>query len=71
MFSMCFAGKKAGSGAGSSVSVTPSQSGRDGEDAALAYLTGQGLALVERNFQTRTGEIDLIMKEGKRWFLLR
>lgn len=65
MFSMCFAGKKAGAGKVASASVTPSQSGRDGEDAALAYLLGQGLALVERNFRTKTGEIDLIMKEGE------
>ena len=65
MFSMCFAGKKALAGAAASASAAPSQSGREGEDAALAYLTGQGLALVARNFQTKTGEIDLIMKEGE------
>lgn len=38
-------------------------SGQAGEDAALAYLQQQGLALVERNFRCRGGEIDLIMTE--------
>lgn len=35
--------------------------GRQAEDQALAYLQGQGLKLVERNFRCKTGEIDLIM----------
>ncbi|MCL1886903.1 MAG: YraN family protein [Betaproteobacteria bacterium] len=39
------------------------QSGQAGEDAALAYLLTQGLTLVERNFSSRMGEIDLIMKD--------
>lgn len=37
--------------------------GDAGEDQALAYLTKQGLALVERNFHCRGGEIDLIMRQ--------
>ena len=56
-FSMGFAGKK-------KARQTAAQSGMDGENAALAYLLAQGLALVERNFRTRTGEIDLIMADG-------
>jgi putative endonuclease len=36
--------------------------GRLGEDRALEHLIGQGLALVERNFLCKVGEIDLIMK---------
>ncbi len=36
--------------------------GQAGEDAALQYLTQQGLVLVERNFRCRRGEIDLIMQ---------
>lgn len=39
-------------------------SGQRGEDAALAYLLRQGLALVARNFRCRRGEIDLIMQDG-------
>jgi putative endonuclease len=34
------------------------------ENAALAYMLGEGLKLVERNFLCRYGEIDLILREG-------
>ena len=37
--------------------------GRLGEDAALAHLLAHGLALVERNFRCKGGEIDLVMRE--------
>ena len=39
------------------------RSGQAGEDEALAYLQGEGLTLVERNFRCKSGEIDLIMQE--------
>jgi len=39
--------------------------GREGEDAALAHLSGHGLQLVERNFLCKGGEIDLIMRDGE------
>ena len=35
--------------------------GKEAEDQALTFLKGQGLRLVERNYSTRRGEIDLIM----------
>lgn len=38
--------------------------GADAEDAALAFLRGQGLRLLARNYRCRFGEIDLIMNEG-------
>ena len=38
--------------------------GQRGEQRALAYLLGQGLALVEANFCCSGGEIDLVMREG-------
>lgn len=38
--------------------------GQAGEDAALAYLTAQGLTLLQRNFRCRGGEIDLVMQDG-------
>lgn len=61
-----FARKKERAGKASvSGAVTPAQSGREGEDAALAYLQAQGLALAERNFRTKAGEIDLIMQDGE------
>lgn len=41
------------------------QSGLEGEDDALSFLLKNGLRLLERNFSCRSGEIDLIMKEGE------
>lgn len=38
--------------------------GERGESVALAYLESLGYTLVERNFQTRYGEIDLILRDG-------
>lgn len=40
------------------------QVGDDAERAAERYLMTHGLSLVERNFRTRFGEIDLIMRDG-------
>ena len=34
-----------------------------GEDLALRYLIKHGYRLVERNYRTRRGEIDLILRE--------
>ncbi|MDR1311215.1 MAG: YraN family protein [Burkholderiaceae bacterium] len=39
-------------------------SGRQGEDAALAYLERCGLRFLQRNYRCRLGEIDLIMQES-------
>lgn len=39
--------------------------GRAGEDAALAEYLRRGFTLTARNFQTRWGEIDLIVTDGK------
>lgn len=39
--------------------------GKAGEDAALQKYEEQGFTLVERNFQTRYGEIDLILKNER------
>lgn len=41
------------------------EAGRDAEDRACALLRGQGLKLLERNFRCRSGEIDLIMRDGE------
>lgn len=38
--------------------------GQAGEAAAAALLTGQGLAVVARNYATRGGEVDLICLDG-------
>ncbi len=34
------------------------------EDLALAYLRGHGLELVARNYRSRFGELDLVLREG-------
>ena len=39
--------------------------GGAGEDAALEAYLQKGFALVERNYQTRYGEIDLIVKNDR------
>jgi putative endonuclease len=39
--------------------------GQAAEALAAAYLTGQGLDIVDRNFRCRFGEIDLIAREGE------
>lgn len=44
--------------------TTRQQTGAAAEDAALAFLCGQGLVLLARNFRCRGGEIDLIMRHG-------
>ncbi len=38
--------------------------GRNAEDLACDYLEGQGLVLIERNYRCRSGELDLVMKDG-------
>jgi len=38
-----------------------------GEQAAANYLTNLGYELVEKNFQSRAGEIDLILRDQDAW----
>ena len=38
--------------------------GKDAEDACCDYLKSQGLKLVDRNFNCRLGEIDIIMNDN-------
>lgn len=40
-------------------------SGQQGEDIALAFLLKKGFKLIQRNFRSRAGEIDLIMQNEK------
>jgi putative endonuclease len=44
--------------------VPASAAGASAEAIAAAYLTQRGLRIVERNFRTRHGEIDLIARDG-------
>lgn len=38
--------------------------GERGEDAAVAYLERAGLTIVERNWRTRCGEVDIVALDG-------
>jgi putative endonuclease len=40
------------------------ESGRHAEDVAAAFLQQSGLKVIERNYQCRFGEIDLIARDG-------
>ena len=40
------------------------KTGFEKEQLAADYLSGLGMQILERNFYTRTGEIDLIAKDG-------
>ncbi len=39
--------------------------GTEGEDAALKYLRGLGYAILDRNFKTRLGELDIVARDQK------
>ena len=41
-----------------------SRTGRTGEDIAAEYLAAKGMKLIAKNFRTKGGEIDLIMRDG-------
>ena len=45
-------------------SLSRRSSGAWGEKLALRYLERRGYRLVERNYRTRYGELDLILREG-------
>ena len=38
--------------------------GRDGEEAASAFLAEKGIKILEKNFRSRTGEVDIIALDG-------
>jgi len=39
------------------------RSGQIAEQTALTFLTSKGLELLEQNYRTKTGEIDIIMRD--------
>ncbi len=43
---------------------TTTMIGQQGEHLAEGYLANKGFQLIERNFHSRNGEIDLIMMDG-------
>ncbi|MFA5625891.1 MAG: YraN family protein [Thiohalomonadaceae bacterium] len=38
--------------------------GQDAEQMACAYLQERGLTLIQRNYHSRRGELDLVMRDG-------
>ena len=42
--------------------------GRQGEDLAAAYLVQQGYHIVTRNWRIRSGELDIVAREGE-WLI--
>lgn len=40
------------------------RTGREGEEAAAAYLGARGYRIIERNLRFRAGEIDLVAEES-------
>lgn len=44
--------------------LSTKRSGDRGETLALRHLAGKGYELIEKNYRTRHGEIDLIMRDG-------
>jgi putative endonuclease len=45
--------------------IPTAQRGKEAEDLACAWLCHRGLRLVERNYRSPFGEIDLVMQDGK------
>lgn len=39
--------------------------GAKGEDIASSYLTSKGYRIIDRNFQTKLGELDIIAEKGE------
>jgi len=39
--------------------------GRNGEDIAAQYLTNKGYLVIERNFRSQQGEVDIIARDGE------
>ncbi len=39
--------------------------GKEGEEFAVRFLKKKGLRVIERNFRTPIGEIDIVAKDGK------
>lgn len=44
--------------------MKPHRVGREGEEAAAAFLCARGYRILERNVRFRTGELDLVAEEG-------
>ena len=57
--------KKTGGANGAAGAGNAPSPGRYGEDAAARYLEGLGWTILERNYRMRTGEIDIVARDGE------
>lgn len=46
------------------------RAGRQAERRAARYLKAQGLSLVEYNYSSRFGEIDIVLKDQEQWIFV-
>ncbi len=60
-----FFGKEAGSSGGAEAAGKKALLGRHGEQLAEKYLKKKGYRIIERNFNGRFGELDLIVSKSK------
>ncbi len=44
--------------------------GKNGEDAAVAYLESQGFSIVERNYWKKWGELDIVAEKAKKLYFV-
>ena len=42
------------------------ETGRLGEEAAAMYLVNRGYKIIDRNFATKFGEIDIVFRDGEK-----
>ena len=47
--------------------MTTTELGRRGEEIASQALESQGYQVVEKNWRCRTGEIDIVARDGEYW----
>lgn len=44
--------------------------GKEGEDEAIKYLEAKGYKIIERNFECKQGEIDIIVKDKQEYVFI-
>ncbi|MDE2491807.1 MAG: YraN family protein [Elusimicrobia bacterium] len=44
--------------------MSRAETGRKAEERAASFLEAKGMTIVERNFRAKTGEIDLVARDG-------
>lgn len=52
------------------MSLYRKKTGKEGEQKAVDYLKRQGFSIVQRNFRTRAGEIDVVAEKEKTLYFI-